>query len=272
MRTLHHFNPNSDIASCGFVAAPWNTHRVGVGVVPFTTYPKERFMSLRIVRNMFVALVALATALPFVAAPAHAAPADSQTRAQVQTNDNDVEVKIFNGSLTAEDGFLVFRNDTGKATEKYPLSFIAPDNRTYPIDASIKGDTATLVPSKNAARSTTTDARVLAKSNVADRGGYKSKHERDDAALNRLNSEMAAGGTISALIGTAVGAVVGGAVGCLVGMVATPFGCFFAGLPIGATIGGVIGTVAIGGPAAVVSIVRYFNTINAPFKNVKSRN
>lgn len=220
-------------------------------------------------RRALIALLAVLTFLPFAGSEASAAPV---TRATVERVANDVIVKITNGSLAVEDGFLVARNSKGEIGEKIGLNFIAPDNRTYPIDASVKGNIATLTPSKAVSRSTKTPADLLAKTDVADRNGYKSKRERDDAALNRLNSEMAAGGTISALVGTIVGAIIGGVfatVLCAAPAVATAFTVYLACIPAGAAVGGIIGTVVIGGPAALVSIFRYFETINKPFKNVK---
>lgn len=220
-------------------------------------------------RRALVAVLAILTILPFTVSQAHAAPA---TKAEVSTAGKSVIVKIANGGIAVEGNNLVVRNTAGEALETYPLNFIAPDNRTYPIDASVKGKTATLVPSTNVARSTKTDPELLAKTQVADRNGYKSKRERDDAALNRLNSEMAAGGTISALIGTAVGAVLGGLLAtalCVIPATATALMALMICIPVGATVGGIVGTVVIGGPAALVSIARYFETINQPFKHVR---
>ncbi|MGB3697295.1 MAG: hypothetical protein WBA05_07665 [Gordonia sp. (in: high G+C Gram-positive bacteria)] len=240
-------------------------------------------MSLKnALRNTLIALLAVVTALPFLVSPAHAAPNDGavkvtaevynnpQTFNSPKTYNGEVRVNVLNGSVDIKDGYLRFLDKKGKVLEQYPLSFIAPDNRTYPIDATVKGNTATLVPSTKVARSTKTDAALLARTNVADRDGYTSKKARDDAALARLNQELAAGGTISALIGTAVGAVLGGLLATAVcGAVLLP--ALIACIPAGAAVGGIIGTVVIGGPAALVSIQRYFDTINKPFKNVSKR-
>ena len=229
-------------------------------------------MSLRnAMRSTLIALLAVVTALPFLVSPAQAAP-NNQVRAQVSQNANSVKVEVFGGSVSTEHGNLVVRDKSGKVLEQYGLNFIAPDNRTYPIDASVKGNTATLVPSKDVKRSVKTDAALLEKTNVADKNGYANKQARDDAALGRLNSELAAGGTISALIGTAIGAVIGGALGCaLTGATLTPLACVIIGIPMGAAAGAIVGTVIVGGPAAIVSITRFFDTVNAPFVNVPDK-
>ncbi|WP_347956254.1 hypothetical protein [Gordonia aichiensis] len=239
-------------------------------------------MSLKnALRNTLIALLAVITALPFLVSPAHAAPNNGavkvtaevynnpQTFNSPKTYNGEVRLNVLNGSVDIKDGYLRFLDKKGKVLEQYPLSFIAPDNRTYPIDATVKGNTATLVPVKDVSRSVKTDAALLAKTNVADKDGYASKKARDDAALARLNQELAAGGTISALIGTAVGAVIGGFLGCaFTAVTLTPLACVLVGIPAGAAAGAIIGTVAIGGPAALVSIQRYFDTINKPFKDV----
>ena len=216
-------------------------------------------------------MIAAIVALPLLASfNLASADPNGSVSATVKRNQDSVVVQLSNGKASVEDGKLVIRNNAGKVYEQYPLTFIAPDNRTYPIDASVKGNTATLVPSKNVARSTKTDPALLGKTQAADRNGYKSKKERDDAALSRLNQELSAGGTISALVGTAIGAVIGAlGVGTMCALSVVGLPAIVLCIPIGAAVGGIIGTVVIGGPAAIVSIVRYFDTINAPFKHVR---
>ncbi|EGD54440.1 hypothetical protein [Gordonia neofelifaecis] len=216
-------------------------------------------MSIRsAARGTFIALIAVLTALPFLAAPAHASP-PAPPRAEVSTTADSVHVTIFNGTLAVEDGSLVFRNQSGAVVANYPLTFVTPDARSHSIAATVNGATATLTPPKNAAASFRND--------VADRDGYRSKKERDDAALARFNSEMAAGMTISTIIGTAIGAVIGGvAAGVLCGATATP--AIIACIPVGAALGGIAGTVIGGGGSLINSAIRYFTTINSPFKNV----
>lgn len=225
-------------------------------------------MSFRAVRRTFsISMLVVAMVLPFVASPASATP-PNVVSAQIQTNANNVKVHLGNGSFVVSNGFLEYRNNAGKAVDRTPLTYIAPDNRTYPIDVKIVGRTATLVPAKNPARSTATPAALLQKTDVADANGYRSKRERDDAALARFNSEMAAAMTISAIVATAIGVVIGGTLGCILTVVVA---CI-PGLTIGATLGGIAGTIAGGGGAAIISAQRYFDTINKPFKNVKPNN
>ncbi|MCF8608601.1 hypothetical protein L5G28_00255 [Gordonia sp. HY285] len=209
-------------------------------------------------------ILAFVVALPFIASPAHAAPRDGTVHARVTAVDDDVIVRISSGSLTVDGGHLLVRDATGRALEKFPLAYIAPDDRTYPIAAQVSGRTATLTPSRDSSASAATPARLLAATEVADKDGYGSKRERDDAALNRFNSEMSATLTLATIIGTVVGVVIGGAAGCLLTMA---IGCI-PGLTTGAALGGIGGTIVVGGGGAVVSAVRYFTTITAPFKNV----
>ncbi|EGD54441.1 hypothetical protein [Gordonia neofelifaecis] len=223
-------------------------------------------MSLRNpVRGLFIVLLTAVTALPFLAAPAHAAPGDGRVGANVQTDRDQVRIRLLNGSLGIDGGYLVYRNDAGTVVDRTALNYIAPDNRTYPIDAAVNGRVATLTPSKDASRSVATDAALLRKTDVADKDGYRSKKERDDAALARFNSEMAASMTISTIVGTAIGVVLGGFAGCVLTL---PIGCL-PGLTAGAGLGGIAGTVVGGGGSAIAAGQRYFDTINRPFRNVK---
>ncbi|KXT58652.1 hypothetical protein Y710_01915 [Gordonia sp. QH-12] len=214
-------------------------------------------MSLRTsLRSVFIALLALATALPFLASPAHAAP--QQPRAQVQRNADDVTVKVFGATVAVEGGNLVFRNASGKALDVVPLTYVGKDARTYPIDATVKGDVATLVPSKDAARSTTTPASVLeAGKKPAQRVicGPQTRKQRDKEALDQMNSELATAATIGGIAGAIIGAIIGilGSGGPLA-LIASPIGAL-----LGA--GGAVAGAAINGTFA-----RYFKTINSPFK------
>lgn len=229
-------------------------------------------------RRALIAPLAVLTMLPFAGGEAAAAPADPTVKVHVKSNDDSVTVKALTGSLAVEDGSLVFRNAAGKEIESYSLNVIGRDKRSHPIDAAVDGNTATLVPSTDAKRSTAAPASMLerldllGKTPVADRNGYKSKRERDDAALNRFNSEMAAGMTISTIVGTAIGAVAGALIG---GAMCTATGVgialLFACVPLGATLGGIAGTVIGGGGSAALSAQRYMDTINAPFKHVRPR-
>ncbi|MGI6798746.1 hypothetical protein [Gordonia sihwensis] len=216
-------------------------------------------MSLRTsLRSVFIALLALATALPFLASPAHAAP--QQPRAQVQRNANDVTVKVFGATVAVEGGNLVFRNASGKALDVVPLTYVGKDARTYPIDATVKGDVATLVPSKDEARSTTTPASVLeAGKRPAQRVicGPQTRKQRDKEALDQMNSELGTAATIGGIAGAIIGAVLGLILGA-----GNPGIAFIAG-PVGALLGagGAVAGAAINGTFA-----RYFKTINSPFK------
>lgn len=223
-------------------------------------------------RRVLLALLAFLTALPLMATSFATGAADAapgQTRAQVRTDDRSVLVSVANASLATEDGHLVFRDTAGAVVERFPLTFIAPDKRTYPIDASVKGNSARLTPSKDRARSAATDVALLKRTEVADENGYKSRDERNDAALTRLGKEVAMGVTVTTVIGAAIGAVLGGIVGCVAGLAAGPLGCFFAGIPLGTAAGTGIGVILAGGVAGA-AVIRYFDTVTKPFKHVET--
>ncbi|WP_222111787.1 hypothetical protein ACE11G_02495 [Gordonia sp. PS3] len=225
-------------------------------------------MSVRNAPRAIIAVIAaVAAVLPFLAAPAHAAPNEPRPHARVQSSRDHVIVTVANASVSREDHTLVLRDRSGRVLERFPLTFIAPDDRTYPIDADVSGRTVRLTPSRDLARSSRTDAALLEKVRVADANGYKSKDERDDAALSRLSREVTTGATVSTVIGAALGAVLGGAAGCLFGLAAGPLGCFFAGVPLGATAGAGLGVIISGGVAGA-AVLHYFDTVNRPFKDL----
>ncbi|MEZ5212985.1 hypothetical protein [Gordonia sp. (in: high G+C Gram-positive bacteria)] len=209
---------------------------------------------MKYLRRALIALLAVITMLPFTTGEALAKPGDSgKVRVDVQRNQDDLEVTVANGSLSAEDGYLVFRNTAGKTVEKTPLHFIGPKNTRYEIAAEVKGNTATLTPDKAARGAIKVERRIR---------GPQTRQERDDQALARMNSKLAASLTISSLIGLGIGLVVGFIVGCAAGIA---IGCLPAAIPF-ATLGGIVGTVIGGGGAAIGIVQEYFNTINSPFK------
>ncbi|MBM7366108.1 hypothetical protein [Gordonia hydrophobica] len=215
-------------------------------------------MSFRhLIRGVFITLLAVLTALPFLAAPVNAAPAKgAQTTADVQRgDDNDVTVKIHNGSLAVKDGVLELRNNAGKALETVPLTYTGKDARTYPIDATVKNNVATLVPSTDVKRSVDTPKSVLeaGKTTVAKQKkqkvicGPQTKKQRDKEALQTLQAELATAATIGGVAGAVIGFILGlGPLSPVAGL---------AGAAIGA-LGGLAGA-AINGAFA-----RYFGTIN----------
>lgn len=212
-------------------------------------------MSARhLLRGVFITLLAVLTALPFLAAPVHAAPAKATADVQ-RGNDGDVLVKIHNGSLVVTDKGLELRNTAGKTLETVPLSYTGQDARTYPIDAAVKGGVATLVPSKDVKRSVATPESVL-KAGVKPAAkkdkvicGPQTKKQRDQQALQTLQSELATAATIGGIAGAIIGAVLG--------IVAPPI------IPLSGLIGGAVGAAGgLAGAALNGAFARYFGTIN----------
>ncbi len=224
-------------------------------------------------RRLLLVLLAVVTALPFGTAAVHAAPAPM--KAYVTGSDTDVLVRIGSGELAVEDGFLVIRDNAGQLVDAYRLSYIAPDNRTYPIDATIDGRTATLVPSVDAARATRTPADVL-KSTARKNAAYPNatipnatspstssrttsatptcdaatKTQRQQQAVSLLSGEMAMASSLGATIGGAIGLIIGILGGGVLALISVPLGSL-----IGVGIG--VGIVALTG-----GFSRYFKVMN----------
>lgn len=197
-------------------------------------------------RRALIALLAVVTVLPFVAAQADAEPA--APTGTVQRNEDNVVVKIANGSLAVDDGYLVFKNSAGTVVDKYNLTFVAPDKSEHDVAAVINGNTATLTPSKAALRN---DVRKRKPGEIV--CGPQTRAQRDQEALQKMATELGIAATIGGLIGVAVGAILTIALG--------------PGVVIGAPLGALIGVgVGLGGAALNGSFTRYFNTINSPFK------
>ncbi|ALG86005.1 hypothetical protein [Gordonia phthalatica] len=211
-------------------------------------------MSFRhLIRGVFITLLAVLTALPFLAAPVNAAPAKATADVQKGT-DGDVIVRIHNGSIVVTDKGLELRNNAGKTLETVPLSYTGKDARTYPIDAKVKGNVATLVASKDVKRSVDTPESVLkagAKPAAKDKVicGPQTKKQRDQQALQTLQTELATAATI--------GAVAGAVIGLIIGLLGGPL------LPVAGLAGAAIGAVGgLAGAAINGAFARYFGTIN----------
>ncbi|GAC58941.1 hypothetical protein GOHSU_61_00080 [Gordonia hirsuta DSM 44140 = NBRC 16056] len=201
---------------------------------------------MRQIRRLFIALIAVTTALPLMAGvnSASAAPTSSSIDATVERNQNDLVVKVASGSMAVEDGYLVFRNNAGKTLDKYNLTFVAPNKAEYDVAAVVQGRTATLTPSKVAR----TQVRKRKPNEIV--CGPQTRAQRDQEALTKLATELGVSSAIGGLIGAGVGAILA---------------LFSVGMsiPIGTLIGVAIG---FGGAAANGTFTRYFDTINKPFK------
>ncbi|GAA3701816.1 glycine zipper family protein [Gordonia hankookensis] len=216
-----------------------------------------------------LATISLATALitafagSVQAAPANAAP----TTYDVSVGAGSFSLTVHNGSISTNSGALVIRNSAGAEKFRMPLAY-RKEYQQFPIDARNVGNTATLIPSRNVARSTPVNPieveglRTLAAAQKAD--APQTKQERDDQALARFNQMASAGLTISSLVGLVLGAVVGGVIGCLTGLIAAIVGCLPA-IPLGASLGSIAGLSIGGGGSVIGAAIQYFNTINSPF-------
>ncbi|MET9201187.1 glycine zipper family protein [Gordonia sp. NPDC003585] len=180
---------------------------------------------------------------------------------------SSVTFALENGSAQVRAGRLTILNRTGTDIGQVPLSYRL-ENRQFPIAVRVVGRTVTLIPVRDVARSTVLNPRDVAR--VRGVAGSKpnrhlTRQERDDQALARFNQQLAAGMSISALVGLTVGAIVGGTVGCLLGLVAAVVGCLVAVAPA-AGVGSVVGTILGGGGTAVIAGFHYFQTITSPFR------
>ncbi|WAC56939.1 glycine zipper family protein [Gordonia sp. SL306] len=215
-----------------------------------------------------LATISLATALitafagSVQAAPAKPAP----TTYDVAVGAGSFSLTVHNGSISTNSGALVIRNSAGAEKFRMPLAY-RKEYQQFPIDARTVGNTATLIPSRNVARSTPVNPveveglRTIAASQV---DAPRTKQERDDQALARFNQMASAGLTISSLVGITIGAVLGGIVGCAGGLPAFAVGCF-PGAVLGASVGSIAGLILGGGGSVIGAAIQYFNTINSPF-------
>ncbi len=81
-------------------------------------------------------------------------------------------------------------------------------------------------------------------------------------ALDEFNTNFSIATAVGTFLGTAVGAIVGGVTGCILGLPLLGVGCLPAAVA-GAGIGGVLGTIAIGGPALLITGFDVINTLAA---------
>lgn len=130
------------------------------------------------------------------------------------------------------------------------------------------------MPIKDLSRATPADAKQVAYSRKVTQdyasNGYRSRQERDDAALRRFNSEASAGITITSIIFAVIGVIIGvaliGTIGCAIIVACVP------ALSAGVTLGGIAGTIIGGGGSVIVAGIRYFQTVTAPFNPPRPRN
>lgn len=225
---------------------------------------RPRRTSLRLL-VMFFSSVLLLGGFQAAAQAAPATPAEvPDINYDFSQNGSQVLLKFENAEVAVNDGDLVVKDLGGNEALRYALHYDLADHR-YPISATVDGGTATLTPvtDKSQARALT-PKEIL--DNTARVDAYRTKRERDDAALARFNQELAAATAIGSLVGTVIGAVViGGILGCAIGALGAGIGCL-PGIVTGAGIGGIVGTIAAGGGGLIVAGIQYLQVINTPFR------
>ncbi|MCT1353269.1 glycine zipper family protein [Gordonia sp. p3-SID1431] len=217
----------------------------------------------------FSAILCLVTAVVTVfAATAEAAP----QRAAAPTYDaswnaSALTLTVHNASVSTENGNLTIRDTAGAELFRMPLMYRS-EYRQFPIDTRTTGNKVTLIPSREVARSTALNPtavdqlRGVARHNVA---APQTRQERDDQALERFNSQLRTGMTISSLVGTVIGGILGAVFGCAIASVAFGIGCVLAGIPLGTAAGALAGLALGGGGTLIGAGIHYFQTINSPF-------
>ena len=224
---------------------------------------------VRITTAMVLAIFAMTTAF-IGSGGAAAAPADPVSYKIWRAGDS-IKLHVGNGTITSEDGWVAINDTAGRKVWTAPLSY-AVDKLQFPIGIThrTKYD-ATLTPSTDKTLATPVSTRtfkafkLVAERDYAkkkstacakdktDKDGYKSRQERDDAALSRVTSQLGTATAIGGFVGTAIGAIVGLAFAGI-------------GITVGAPVGGIIGTIVAGGPTLMYAASRYFTTLNTPFK------
>lgn len=221
---------------------------------------------VRVTTAAVLAIFALTTAFLSTGGAA-AAPAPKPVSYKLLNTGKGVKMHVGNGTITSEDGWVAINDTAGRKVWTMPLSY-SLNKLQFPIDIRHDGKyDAVLTPSQDKSRAvpvstkTFESSKLIAEQDYAkkkkkcdkamtDKDGYKSKQERDDAALSRVTSQLGTATAIGTFIGTAIGFIV----------------TLPAGGVEGAAIGAVIGTIVAGGPTLVYAVSRYFTTLGTPFK------
>ncbi|MFZ2240956.1 MAG: hypothetical protein WAV90_15700 [Gordonia amarae] len=224
---------------------------------------------VRVITASVLAVFAMTTAFMSTGGAA-AAPAPKPVSYKLLNTGKGVKMHVGNGTITSDDGWLAINDTAGRKVFTMPLSY-SIDKLQFPIDIRHNGKyDAVLTPSQNKSLAVPVSTKTFEASKLfaeqdyakkkkqcsktmTDKDGYKSRQERDDAALNRVTSQLGTATAIGGFVGTAIGAIIGLAFAGI-------------GMPFGATIGGIVGTLAAGGPTLVYAVNRYFTTLNTPFR------
>ncbi|MCX5042032.1 ammonium transporter [Aldersonia sp. NBC_00410] len=87
--------------------------------------------------------------------------------------------------------------------------------------------------------------------------------EENTRAQQNFQSQLGIATAIGSLVGLGVGVVAGAVIGCILGSPFFGLGCLPAAA-VGATLGGILGTLAVGGPTAIIAGVDLIQTLTAP--------
>lgn len=186
--------------------------------------------SLTRVHAVLTAIVAVTTALMSGGA-ASAAPANNAVKYKISQIDSKVLLSVTDGTITQDGNLVSIRNKAGKAVWAMPLTY-SLENKQFPIElVKYSSNRVALVPIKDLSRATPADAKQVAYSRKVTQdylasNGYRSRQERDDAALRRFNSEASAGITITSIIFAVIGVIIGvaliGTIGCAIIVACVP--------------------------------------------------
>ncbi|MFE3255212.1 hypothetical protein [Nocardia sp. NPDC059229] len=225
--------------------------------------------------NKFTATAALAVAALAITTGTAAADAPATQERPGSTISTDV-VPGIHYTANVVDHSVVLRTDAGRINVRGSqfevldadgkLAFGMPltyqlDKKDWPIAAQVDADgkTITLTPSADPAQATPA-AEVALKP-------IFSEDDLNDAlgvAGTQIGLATAIGGMLGAAIGLAGGCIAGAVVGTTLMppafLVGAPGGCI-AGAGVGAGLGTAIGTLAIGAPVTVVSLIQMYNTL-----------
>ncbi|MFE3793824.1 hypothetical protein [Nocardia tengchongensis] len=253
-------------------------------------------MRIRLLAFATAALTAAGLVAPAAGSAAAPGPdvrlADAVTAVQAVSGD----ARIVDRSVVLRTDLGTFRTTTdqlqildpqGVVVGAIPLTITKQDT-TYPIDARIDGDSATLTPSPDRARPVSTEERRIAAElhaaaetqaegpvaqQIADPDSFE---DRMNTVFQNVNNEL----TVALAVGTLLGAVIGAPLGCVLlgagqglavgaltlGTLAIPgavTGCL-EGAVAGAGIGVVVFNLLVGVPAVLASAVHAFNVMTAP--------
>ncbi|MEC3914949.1 hypothetical protein [Nocardia sp. CDC160] len=172
---------------------------------------------------------------------------------------NAVVVDTDKGSLTTDNGQLQVHDEQGVVVAAVPLSYTV-DDLDHPIQATVEGLRATLVPNTDpaAARPTNLPLHDV----TSDR--QKSFDDAVGAAATQFGLATAIGTLIGTVVGGSLGFVIGGLAGCATTACTFAIPAALAGAATGITLGAAAGLVLVGVPAAIVVGIVFFNRINNP--------